>query len=54
MTDDGGKSKGFGFVSFERHEDAQKVRSASYSTVREPTVSFYTRCIVMAKRQGLS
>uniref|UniRef100_A0A674MUG1 Polyadenylate-binding protein n=1 Tax=Takifugu rubripes TaxID=31033 RepID=A0A674MUG1_TAKRU len=24
MTDDGGKSKGFGFVSFERHEDAQK------------------------------
>uniref|UniRef100_A0A8C5FD63 Polyadenylate-binding protein n=1 Tax=Gadus morhua TaxID=8049 RepID=A0A8C5FD63_GADMO len=24
MTDDGGKSKGFGFISFERHEDAQK------------------------------
>ncbi|GAB1301670.1 Polyadenylate-binding protein [Apodemus speciosus] len=24
MTDEGGKSKGFGFVSFERHQDAQK------------------------------
>ena len=24
MTHEGGKSEGFGFVSFERHEDAQK------------------------------
>jgi RNA recognition motif-containing protein len=30
MTDESGKSKGFGFVSFERHEDAQKVRDLNH------------------------
>ena len=30
MTDENGKSRGFGFVSYDEHESAQKVRNMVY------------------------
>lgn len=44
MTDESGKSKGFGFVSFERHEDAQKVGSSFQIAGNVPAFSKQNVC----------
>lgn len=43
MTDENGKSRGFGFVSFERHEDAQRVSSA-LNVVKLTYLTSWSKC----------
>lgn len=45
MTDDGGKSRGFGFVSFERHEDAQKVKKKENSISQTGCLDLHSKSV---------